>query len=145
MMGRPRACQQTFSTRSDCVQNNPSISFFISSHVLSVWDGPWSFHNSCYLMLFCLDLSRAGGVSSSSRHNYQISYLSPVPPALCPPAPLPPSSPCPAVWEDCSGFSCHTPRAGSGFGPGARTCANCLTPCASVQGRSTLMSALKCH
>lgn len=33
------------------------------------------------------------------------------------------------------GVSCHTSRAGSGFGRGACTCANCLT----------LRSALKCH
>lgn len=28
-----------------------------------MWEAPWSFYNSCYLVLFCLDLSWAGGVA----------------------------------------------------------------------------------
>lgn len=95
---------------------HPSTSCCISSLVFPpVWAGPWSFHNSCYLMLFCLDLSKTGGVSSSSTHNYKISYLSPVPRSLPCGSPSSQFTFCPAVWEDMTGVSCHTPKGWLGF------------------------------
>lgn len=43
--------------------NHPFYLRSISSHIFPVWDEPWSFHNTCYLVLFCLDLSRTGAAA----------------------------------------------------------------------------------
>lgn len=99
-----------------------------------VWEGTQGFHNSCYLMFFFpLDLSRAGGVSSNSRHNYQISS-----PLLRSPTPC---SRAPRLPILCGG--CHTEGPGLGFIRGGCTCAPRLTLCVSTLGY--YMVALKCH
>lgn len=103
-----------------------SISFFISSRVFPVWVAHWRFYNSCYLVLFCLDLFRGGGAAAAAAKMVITLASSPqIPRSLL--------SFLPVLSAQQSGrtslVSCHTSRAGSGFSHGAYTCANCLTLC----------------
>lgn len=129
MMGRPQAYQHSFSTPSGCVQIiPPSLSL---SPPMSSQCGT---HPGVFitLVISCCSVSTFPELvellQQQQKNGYQISYLSPDPLLS---ALLPPSSLCPAVWEDCTGFWCHTSRAGSGFSHGAYTCANSLTLCLS--------------
>lgn len=94
--------------------NHPFYLRSISSHIFPVWDEPWSFHNTCYLVLFCLDLSRTGAAADI------ITGLDTSPPhSVLQPAFLPVQS-----GGDGTGFWCVTcPKAGSGFSCMSRTCA----------------------
>lgn len=133
-MGRPGACQRTFSTPSDRVQTVPPSPPLSPPTSAMCGTLPGVFItpviSCCSVPTFPEPAELAAAADVITR--LAASPQSPQPLALCP-----------AVWEDGAGFSCHTPRAGSGFGRGARTCAKCLTP--RVSAAAPRCQALKCH